>query len=73
VRDVGSNAFDWAMGCLMVYCALFGSGKIIFGEVAIGVCLLAVASLAGYLIFWDLSKRGWKSLSGVEEKVAAGR
>jgi solute:Na+ symporter, SSS family len=69
VRDVSSNAFDWAMGCLMVYCALFGSGKIIFGEVAIGVCLLAVAALAGYLIFWDLSRRGWKSLSGVEEKA----
>jgi solute:Na+ symporter, SSS family len=73
VRDVGSNAFDWTMGCLMVYCALFGSGKIIFGDVLVGVDLLVVAAIAGYLIFWDLSKRGWQSLSGVEEKVAVGR
>jgi solute:Na+ symporter, SSS family len=57
----------------MVYCALFGSGKIIFGDVFIGVALLVVAAIAGYLIFWDLSKRGWQSLSGVEEKVAVGR
>jgi solute:Na+ symporter, SSS family len=39
----------------------------------VGVDLLVVAAIAGYLIFWDLSKRGWQSLSGVEEKAAVGR
>src|SRR5258708_1168646 len=24
VRDMGSNAFAWVMGCLMIYCSLFG-------------------------------------------------
>jgi hypothetical protein len=26
--------------------------------------LLAIAGIAGYLIFWDLSRRGWTTLSG---------
>src|SRR5262249_28025696 len=26
VRDFGSNAFDWIMGCFLIYCSLFGIG-----------------------------------------------
>src|SRR5579859_302468 len=66
VRDAGSNAFDWVMGCVLVYASLFGIGKIIFGDWLIGALLLALAALAGYLIFWDLSRRGWQALSGAE-------
>jgi solute:Na+ symporter, SSS family len=64
VRDVRGNAFDWLMGCVLVYATLFGIGKIIFGDWFWGVALLALAGGAGYLIFWDLSRRGWQSLSG---------
>jgi hypothetical protein len=67
VRDIGSNAFDWLMGCVLVYGTLFGIGKIIFGEIAVGLLLLAIAAVAGYLIFWDLSRRGWQALSGTEQ------
>lgn len=67
VRDVGTNAFDWVMGCLLVYCTLFGIGKLVFGGWLPGLFLLAVAALAGYLIFWDLSRRGWQTLSGMEK------
>jgi Na+/proline symporter len=67
VRDLGRNAFDWLMGCVMTYCALFGIGKVVFGELLSGVLLLSVsAAAAGYLIFWDLTRRGWHSLSGSE-------
>jgi solute:Na+ symporter, SSS family len=69
VRDVGSNAFNWVMGCLMVYGALFGIGKAIFGEWLAGLLLLCGAALAGYLIFWDLSRRGWQTLSGTREAM----
>jgi hypothetical protein len=48
----------------MVYGTLFGIGKLIFGEWVAGALLLSVAALAGYLIFWDLSRRGWQTLSG---------
>jgi len=29
-----------------------------------GIFLLLLAAVAGYLIFWDLSRRGWATLSG---------
>jgi hypothetical protein len=64
VRDVAANAFDWMMGIILVYGCLFGIGKLVFEHWAEGVLLLLVAGLAGYLIFWDLSRRGWATLSG---------
>jgi solute:Na+ symporter, SSS family len=67
VRDISSNAFDWLMGCILVYATLFGIGKIIFGELLLGLLLLVIAAGAGYLIFWDLSRRGWQALSGTDQ------
>jgi solute:Na+ symporter, SSS family len=69
VRDVGSNTFDWLMGCVLVYATLFGIGKIIFGNWTLGLLLLAIAGGAGYMIFWDLSRRGWQALSGTDQAV----
>ena len=66
VRDFRSNAFNWIMGCVLVYCSLFGIGKLVFQDWIAGVVLLAIAGLTGYLIFWDLSRRGWESLSGAQ-------
>jgi solute:Na+ symporter, SSS family len=64
VRDVSSNAFDWAMGVLLVYGCLFGIGKLVFQQWMWGIVLLVIAAIAGYLVFWDLSRRGWETLSG---------
>jgi solute:Na+ symporter, SSS family len=71
VRDVASNAFNWVMGVVLVYGCLFGIGKLVFGEWVWGLLLLALAGVAGYLIFWDLSRRGWATLSGVAVPAAA--
>jgi len=74
VRDVGRNAFDALMGCILVYGCLFGIGKVIFGAWGTGLLLLAIAGIAGYFIFWDLSRRGWSALTGgnnSEAKLAA--
>jgi Na+/proline symporter len=65
VRDAASNSFDWVMGCVMVYGCLFGIGELVFARWLPGVVLLAISALAGYLIFWDLSRRGWSTFSGV--------
>jgi solute:Na+ symporter, SSS family len=77
VKDVAGNAFNWLMGVILVYGCLFGIGKLVFGQWGWGALLLAVAGVAGYLIFWDLSRRGWKTLSGAETapstQVADGR
>lgn len=64
VRDVSSNAFDWVMGVVLVYGCLFGIGNLVFQRWTSGILLLVIAAIAGYLIFWDLSRRGWETLSG---------
>ena len=64
VRDLASNAFSWILGIILVYGCLFGIGKLIFGQWFWGLLLLVVAAVSGYLIFWDLSRRGWETLSG---------
>ena len=61
-RDGLRNLADWVAGCVLVYASLFGVGKILFGETALGLALLAVAAVAGGLIYRDLEQRGWKTL-----------
>jgi hypothetical protein len=54
------------LGTVLVYGCLFGIGKLIFGEWISGVVMLVVAAVSGYLIFWNLSRLGWETLSGRE-------
>jgi solute:Na+ symporter, SSS family len=67
VRDFSANAFDWVMGCTLVYCCMFGIGELVMQAWLAGLALLVVAAIAGYLIYWSLSRRGWKTLSGAAE------
>ena len=64
VHDGWYNLMDWLLGCLMVYLALFGIGKIILGATGLGVAFLALSALCAYTIYWDFSRRGWETLSG---------
>lgn len=64
VQDLGSNAFDWVMGCAMIYCCMFGIGELVLQAWLAGFVLLAIGAVAGYLIYWSLSRRGWQTLSG---------
>jgi SSS family solute:Na+ symporter len=61
-RDGLSNLLDWFAGCVFVYMTLFGVGKIIFGQTVVGVAFLAVAVAAGAVLYWDLDRRGWKTV-----------
>lgn len=61
-RDGACNLLDWVCGCVLVYMSLFGIGKIIFGQSAAGLGFLAAAAVAGWIIYWDLNRRGWKSV-----------
>jgi SSS family solute:Na+ symporter len=56
------NLMDWFCGCVLVYMTLFGVGKIIFGQPAAGAGFLAAAFAAGSIIYWDLNRRGWKTI-----------
>ena len=60
----GVNALNCLLGCVMVYSSLFGIGNLIFGAWAAGIALLLLAAISGYLVFWNLARRGWHSLSG---------
>jgi len=61
-RDGLLNLMDWAAGCVLVYASLFGVGKLIFGETALGLGILALAAGAAWLIYRDLERRGWRAV-----------
>jgi hypothetical protein len=51
----------------MVYTAMFGIGMLVFKHWLSGILLLGVSAIAGWLIFWNLSRQGWGTLSGALE------
>jgi Na+/proline symporter len=73
VRDAGPNTLDWVMGCVLVYGCLFGIGKLVLAAWLSGLALLIVAAVAGYVIYWDLHRRGWATLSGTQTASDARR
>jgi SSS family solute:Na+ symporter len=60
--DLGSNLLDWLCGCVMIYGALFGIGKVILKDYGTGGAFLFVAAVAAGVISWDLNRRGWSSV-----------
>jgi Na+/proline symporter len=57
-----ANLVDWIAGCVLVYGALFGVGKLLLQETLPGMVLLVVAAIAGGIIYRDLSRRGWQTV-----------
>jgi Na+/proline symporter len=57
-----ANLLDWVAGCVLIYGVLFGVGKLLLLEPLPGALLLGVAALAGWVIYHDLSRRGWRSV-----------
>lgn len=55
---------DWLCGTVLVYCGIFGVGKLIFGHYGLGLALLLAGALCGGVIYWDLSRRGWRQVVG---------
>ena len=47
---------NWILGCALIYGSLFGIGKLIFKEWALGLIYLLVAIVAGVLISRNLSR-----------------
>ncbi len=65
---IGDSGFghlflDWILGIVLVYSSLFGIGQIIFAEYLSGGLILLAGLIAALLIYRDLSKRGFKTLS----------
>ncbi|MBN1999074.1 Na+:solute symporter [candidate division KSB1 bacterium] len=54
---------DWLCGVVLIYAVLFGIGKLLFGEYLAALLYLAAAAVAGYVIYWDLNRRGFASVT----------
>jgi hypothetical protein len=61
-QDGLMNLMDWICGCILIYGVLFGVGKLLLGETALGAGLLAVGLAAGVAIYMDLTRRGWSTV-----------
>jgi Na+/proline symporter len=61
-RNLRYDLFDWLAGCALIYGALFGAGKVILKEYLLGAGFLLLALFAGWYIYRDLSRRGWKTV-----------
>jgi Na+/proline symporter len=61
-RDGLANLLDWICGCVLIYSALFGVGKLLLKEYAAGALMLALGIAAAGVIYWDLSRRGWRTV-----------
>ena len=53
----GAMSFvNWLLGIVLVYSALFGIGKLVFGQLLLGFALVDTAIVAFVLILWNLSR-----------------
>ncbi len=59
----GRLFLDWFLGVVVVYAFLFGFGQIIFAEFLSGFIILGIGIIAGAIIYIDLQKRGFETLS----------
>jgi Na+/proline symporter len=58
-RDTLANLACWAGGCMLIYGALLGAGKLILHETWPGLALIGMGAAGGAIVYRDLSKRGW--------------
>jgi solute:Na+ symporter, SSS family len=58
-RDLGRNLGSWALGCGMVYLALFGLGRVLLGPFWLGLVLLTASAICAGLLYSNISRTGW--------------
>jgi Na+/proline symporter len=59
--ELTAGLLAWFLGCTMVYGALFGTGFLLYGQVAPGVLALIVAVASGWGVFRTLPRVGFLS------------
>ncbi len=57
-----ANLVDWIAGCALIYGVLFGTGKLLLHETGPGLLLLGVGLIGGFVIYRDLTRRGWRTV-----------
>ncbi len=61
-KGYGILFLNWLCGCILVVFTLFSFGKFIFGENLRALIYLGIALSAGAVIYWNLSRIGWKKV-----------
>jgi Na+/proline symporter len=67
---LSQHLLNWVLGCALIYCSLFGIGKLIFKEWMVGSVLIIAAILVGMWISRNLSREVWEASADVEEAGA---
>lgn len=57
-----ANLVDWIAGCVLIYGVLFGVGKLLLHETGVGLLLLGLGLIGGFVIYRDLTRRGWATV-----------
>jgi hypothetical protein len=57
-----ANLVDWIAGCVLIYGVLFGTGKLLLHETGLGLLLLSLGLVGGFVIYRDLTRRGWSTV-----------
>jgi solute:Na+ symporter, SSS family len=55
-HDIGRNLWCWILGCVMVYSALFGVGKLLLHHWLLGIFLVLVASVCAWRMARELTQ-----------------
>jgi len=69
-HDLGRNLIAWALGCSMVYLALFGLGRLLMGPAWKGIALLAGSALCAAALYMDIASR-WGVETAENARAAA--
>ncbi|MCU7497167.1 MAG: Na+:solute symporter, partial [Ignavibacteria bacterium] len=61
-KDGLFNLMNWVSGVIMIYCTLFGVGRIVLGSTLMGLGLLIVGIFFGGIIYYNMNRKGWEAL-----------
>ncbi|OGU78352.1 MAG: sodium:proline symporter [Ignavibacteria bacterium RBG_16_35_7] len=60
---------NWISGVALIYFMLFGIGKLLLGEPLLGIVMITCGFVAGAIVYRNMSRKGWETLSGGEIKT----
>jgi cation transporter-like permease len=63
-EPIGSLVVDWVAGCVLVYAALFGVGTLVLTSLVASLPYFVVVLVSAWLINRDLTRRGWRTVTG---------
>ena len=59
-KGYGRLLINWLAGSVMIMSALFGTGRLIFGEYNQAIIYYALAVTGALVIIWQMNKLGWR-------------